>query len=256
VPAAGTGALNGARAGELVRAADVRGDPTTGAGPVRRQQRVLAAVLDRALAPSTLLHAGRVGRLLPALGTTVVGAGSGVDDLATIARTLGNDAVPVLAAPTEAPPDGRGKRVLAEADAAALFAAVRTEGPLPTQDADATTPSSAGRDVTTDVLNASGRDGLAAQVAGTLGELGYRTGQVTTAPQPALDTVIRFSPDRAAQARLLAAAVPSAATVPDPGSSGVLQLVLGRSFDGTVRAATAPAPGGDDTAAAPAADCR
>jgi LCP family protein required for cell wall assembly len=254
VPTAGTGALNGARAGDLVRAADVRGDPTTGVGPVRRQQRVLSAVLDRALAPVTLLHPGRVGRLLPALGTTVVSAGSGVDDLATVARTLGNDAVPVLAAPTEAPPDGRGNRALAEADAAALFAAVRTEAPLPTQDA-ATTSATTSRDVTADVLNASGRDGLAAQVAGTLGELGYRTGQVTTAPQPALDTVIRFSPDRAAQARLLAAAVPSATTVPDPGTSGVLQLVLGRSFDGSVRAATAPAPGGDDATAAPAADC-
>jgi hypothetical protein len=34
----------------------------------------------------------------------------------------------------------------------------------------------------------------------------------------------------------------------------VLQLVLGRSFDGTVRAATAPEPVAD-TATAPAATC-
>ena len=91
-------------------------------------------------------------------------------------------------------------------------------------------------------------------VAGTLGDLGFRTAEVKNAGQPALDTVVRFSPDRAEQARLLAGAVPSANPVPDPGSTGVLQLVLGRSFDGTVRAATAPEPVAD-TATAPAATC-
>jgi len=53
---------------------------------------------------------------------------------------------------------------------------------------------------------------------------------------------------------ILQGAVPSANPVPDPGSTGVLQLVLGRSFDGTVRAATAPEPVAD-TATAPAATC-
>jgi hypothetical protein len=110
-------------------------------------------------------------------------------------------------------------------------------------------------DVTADVLNASGQDGMAAQVAGTLGDLGFRTAEVRNAGQPALDTVVRFSPDRAEQAQLLAAAVPSASAVPDPGTSGVLELVLGRSFDGTVRAPAAPDAAAAPDPAAPAVSC-
>ena len=248
VTTAGTGPLNGARAASLVRAADVRGEPAGGAALVQRQLRVLAAALARALSPSALLHPGRVNGLLPALRTAVVSTGTGVADLLALSSGLGD----VRAVPTEPQANSRGNQEMREADAKALFTAVRTDAPLPAADqaADQATPS----DVTADVLNASGRDGLAAEVAGTLGDLGFRTAEVKNAGQPALDTVVRFSPDRAEQARLLAGAVPSANPVPDPGSTGVLQLVLGRSFDGTVRAATAPEPVAD-TATAPAATC-
>ena len=257
VPTAGTSSVNGARAGDLVRAADVRDDAAPAAGLVQRQQRVLAAVLARALSPERLLHPGRVGRLLPALDTTVVSTGTGVDDLLALSRTLARtDGTTLLPAPIDPVANSRGNRVLRDADAAALFAAVRTEGPLPALDPGAGRTAAAPGDVTADVLNASGRDGLATEVAGTLGELGFRTAEVRNAAQPALDTVVRFSPDRAEQAQLLAAAVPSASAVPDPGTSGVLELVLGRSFDGTVRAAAAPedGPGGPATGA-PAASC-
>ena len=161
-------------------------------------------------------------------------------DLLALSSGLGD----VRAVPTEPQANSRGNQEMREADAKALFTAVRTDAPLPAADQAAAT-AAAPADVTADVLNASGRDGLAAEVAGTLGDLGFRTAEVKNAGQPALDTVVRFSPDRAEQARLLAGAVPSANPVPDPGSTGVLQLVLGRSFDGTVRAATAPEPVAD-----------
>jgi len=245
---AGTDAFNGARAATLVRAADVRGEPAGGAALVQRQQRVLSAALGRALSPTTLLRPDRVGRLLPALSTAVVSTGTGVADLLALASATGE----VRAAPTEPQATSRGNLELREADAQALFAAVRTDAPLPA--AADPVATSAPADVTADVLNASGRDGLAAEVAGTLGDLGFRTAEVRNAGQPALGTVVRYSPDRAEQAQLLAAAVPSANAVPDPGTAGVLQLVLGRSFDGTVRAATAPDPAAE-TPTAPAATC-
>jgi LCP family protein required for cell wall assembly len=244
---AGADAFNGARAATLVRAADVRDEPAGGAALVQRQQRVLAAALERALAPGFLLHPGRVGAVAPALGTTVVSTGTGVADLLALSHAAGE----VRAVPTEPQANSRGNVELQETGAQALFTAVRTDAPLPAQEA---TASAAPTDVTADVLNASGRDGLAAEVAGTLGDLGFRTAEVRNADQPALDTVVRFSPDRAEQAQLLAAAVPSANTVPDPGTTGVLQLVLGRSFDGTVRASTAPEPVAE-AATAPAATC-
>jgi len=248
VATAGTDTFNGARAATLARAADVRGEPAGGVALVQRQQRVLAAALERALSPRSLLHPGRVGGLLPALGTTVVSTGTGVADLLAVASAHGE----VRTVPTEPQANGRGNVELQEAEAKALFTAVRTDAPLPPQDEAAVDAAPA--DVTADVLNASGRDGLAAEVAGTLGELGFRTADVRNAGQPALDTVVRFSPDRADQAQLLAAAVPSASAVPDPGTSGVLELVLGRSFDGTVRAAAAPEAAAE-TATAPTATC-
>jgi LCP family protein required for cell wall assembly len=250
LPTAGTSSLGSARARDLVRATDVRDDPAPAAGLVQRQQRVLAAVLARALSLDRLLVPGRVGRLLPALSTAVVSTGTGVHDLLTVSRTLAHaDPATLVAVPTEPAANSRGNRVLRAADAAALFAAVRTEAPLPAADPTAGSTAVTPADVTADVLNASGQDGKAAQVAGTLSDLGFRTGEVRNAAQPALDTVVRFSPDRAEQAQLLATAVPSASAVPDPGTSGVLELVLGRSFDGSVRAAVAP----DAVAPAPAA---
>jgi hypothetical protein len=182
-----------------------------------------------------------------------VSTGTGVADLLALSHTLGGASL--RPAPTDPAPNSRGNRVLRDADATALFAAVRTEGPLPPVDPTAGAVATGPGDAPVDVLNASGRDGLAGQVATTLGELGFRAGAVTNADRPALATVVRFSPDRAEQARLLAAAVPSASAVPDPGTSGVLQLVLGRSFDDTVRAAAAPEIGADSTLDGPTATC-
>jgi hypothetical protein len=147
-----------------------------------------------------------------------------------------------------------------DTDAAALFAAVRADKPLPD---DATDPGagSAGPapgDVSVQVVNASTRSGLAGEVSETLSSLGFDVGEPSSADQPTTETVIRFSPDQAAAAEVLKATVPSATEVPDPGSSGVLKLVLGRSFDDVVRAPSEPialsAPTAEATAA-PAVTC-
>ena len=161
VATAGTDAFNGARAATLVRAADVRGEPAGGAALVQRQQRVLAAALERALSPTALLHPGRVGRLLPALGTAVVSTGTGVADLLALSSAPGE----VRAVPTEPQENSRGNVEMRKTEAQALFTAVRTDAPLPARDEAAAT-ASAPADVTADVLNASGRDGLAAEVGG------------------------------------------------------------------------------------------
>jgi len=138
--------------------------------------------------------------------------------------------------------NNRGNLVLRDTAAADLFAAVRTDAPLP---AEATDPGAgdtgpAPSEVTVEVVNASDRSGLAGEVGETLRSLGFEVGEVSSAEQPTSETVIRFSPDQAAAAELLATTVPSAESVPDPGATGVLHLVLGRSFDDVVRAPSAP----------------
>jgi LCP family protein required for cell wall assembly len=240
VPGAGAVTLDGARAGDFVRAADVDGDPPADRGRIQRQQQVLAGVLDPTLSTTGLLDLSRVAALRPALGAALTTDGAAIDDVLALAlslRALDADGVSFVPVPTTT--GSRGAAVLRDADAAALFSALRTHAPLPAGGEAATGPNPG--DMMVQVLNASGRTGVAAKTGDTLRSLGFGVGTVSNADQPTPQTVIRYSPDQAAAADLLAGSVPAASLVPDPGSTGILQLVLGRSFDGDVRPPSQPA---------------
>jgi hypothetical protein len=258
VPDAGTNRIDGVRAVDFVRAGDVQGDPSPEYGRVERQQQVLAAVLGQTVSDTALLNVGRVSAVRAALSQALVTDGADVVEVLALARTLshlGTQGVTFATVPT-GDLNNRGNTVLRDADAAAVFTAVRTDAPLPPQ---ATDPGSAQTgpspsDVTVAVFNASNRSGLANQVGETLRSLGFAVSQVSSADEPSPQTVIRFSPDQAAAAELLGATVPSATSVPDPGATGVLQLVLGKSFDDVVRAPSEPIALQATTAAAAPAD--
>jgi LCP family protein required for cell wall assembly len=243
VPDAGPNQLAGVRAADFVQAGEVEGDPSAEYGRIERQQQVLAAVLDEAVSGTALLDVGRLAALRPALTDAVVTDGAELDQVLALAMTLrrlDSEGVQFAIVPT-GERNSRGNAVLRDTDAAALFAAVRADEPLP---AAATAPGGdaglAPSDVTVEVFNASDRSGLAGEVGETLQSLGFDVGEIGNAEQPTPQTVIRFSPDQAAAAEVLAATVPSATSVPDPGATGVLQLVLGRSFDDVVRAPSEP----------------
>jgi LCP family protein required for cell wall assembly len=243
VPDAGTNRIEGVRVADFVRAGDVAGDPSPEYGRVERQQQVLAAVLQQSVSDTALLDVGRLAALRTALGKAVVTDGVGIDELLALSLTLHRldaNGVTFAQVPTSES-NNRGHAVLRDAEAGDLFAAVRADAPLPAQAGDpagASGPSPS--DVTVEVFNGSDRSGLAGQVGETLRSLGFGVGGVASADEPSAQTVIRFSPDQAAAAALLAATVPSATSVPDPGATGVLQLVLGRSFDDVVRAPSEP----------------
>jgi LCP family protein required for cell wall assembly len=244
VPDAGQNRLAGVRVADFVRAGDVEGEPSPEYGRIERQQQVLAAVLDSAVSGTALLDVARIMALRPTLADAVLTDGAGIDQVLALSMTLRRldaDGVRYASVPT-GERNGRGNTVLRDTDAAALFAAVRSDQPLP---ADATGPGdgTAGptpSEVTVEVFNASARSGLAGEVGETLRSLGFDVGEIASAEVPTAQTVIRFSPDQAAAAAVLRATVPSATEVPDPGSTGVLQLVLGRSFDDVVRAPSEP----------------
>lgn len=254
VPQAGNTTLDGLSARDFVAARTVEGDPPSGVP--ERQQRLLAALLEKALSREVLLDPGRTGSLRPALGAALSADEADLDQILAAARSVRNvaaDGVGFAPVPVSTETSGLGNTVLRGPDAAALFEALREDTPLPDHAVLAAGAGPAPADVTVEILNAADRQGLAAEIGGTLGTLGFRIGAVGNAPGPAPDTVIRFSPDRAAAADLLARTVPSAAAAPDPGASGLLQLVLGRSFDGVVRAPTAAARPGSP--ATPPASC-
>ncbi len=249
----GTSTLDGAKAADFVRAADVDGDPPADLGRIERQQQVLAGVLDSTLTSTRLLDVPRIAALRPALGAALTSDGAGLSEILALSLSLrGMNDVTFTSVPTTS--GTRDNAVLRDADAAALFSALRKDAPLPAAatDTSATDTGPAPADLTVQLLNASGQTGLAAGVGDTLKQLGFGIGTVSNADQPTPQTVIRYSPDQAAAAGLLAGTVPSATTVPDPGASGVLQLVLGRSFDKVVRAPTqAVAPAATTTTTAP-----
>ncbi|GAA3072491.1 hypothetical protein GCM10010464_40730 [Pseudonocardia yunnanensis] len=245
VPNTGATTLSGVRAADFARAADVQGDPPSDYGRIERQQQLLASVLEKAVSGTGLLDISQLSALRPALGNAVVTDGAGIDEVLALALSLQKldaEGVTFAATPTATDPNNPDRPVLRDTDAAKLFTAVREDSPLPEQEGDPHgAPSGpAPSDLKVDVLNASDKAGLAGKVGETLGSLGFGVGEVGNADQPTPQTVIRFSPDQAAAAALLASTVPSATSVPDPGTSGVLQLVLGRSFDDVVRAPAEP----------------
>ena len=132
-----------------------------------------------------LLDLPRVAALRPALGHALTTDAAGLDQVLAVARSLrdlGAIGVTFSAVPTDPDPTDQGTE-LRDADANALFDAVRTDAPLP-----ATAPGAVRRptpsDVTVEVLNASDRDGLAAEVADTLRDLGFRTARSRTPASP------------------------------------------------------------------------
>ena len=245
-PAAGKQQLDGRHTADFVRAGAVAGDPSPDYGRVERQQQVLSAVFDAALSTSGLLDLAQVGAVRAAIGNGIVTDGATIDTVEAVARSLHKldaDGVTFLAAPTAPELNGRGNAVLRDADATALFTAMRrhTALPQPSAGAVATTAAAAGpASMTVEVLNASDQPGRAGKVGDTLKALGYGVGNVSNAPQATSQTVIRFSPDQATAAALLATSLPAATSVPDPGSTGVLQLVLGRSFDDVIKPPAQP----------------
>ena len=236
VATAGTDAFNGARAATLVRAADVRGEPAGGAALVQRQQRVLAAALERALSPTALLHPGRVGRPAARAGHRGRVDGHGGRGPARAVERSRRGARGADRAAGEQPGQRRDARdrgagaVHRRADRRPA-AGPRTRPrpprpPRPTSPRTSSTRRAAtgspprSRAPSATWASAPPRCGTRASPRSTPSSASPRTGRSRRS----------CSPPRCRRRT----------AVPDPGTTGVLQLVLGRSFDGTVRASTAP----------------
>ncbi|MGQ0573974.1 MAG: LCP family protein [Pseudonocardia sp.] len=223
--------------------------PTTDYARIERDHRQLRAVLSRTLSFSTLLAPPRLLDLGDALPGAALGEGVGRDRVLGISPALdtrAGDRVTFAAAPVADAPNGRGHSELREAESNALFKAVREDIALPAQPdprtVDIAAPSPVG--ITVDVLNASGRDGLAKGVAERLGGFGFEVGEVGNARDAAEATVVTFSPDREAAAELLVTSLPGATPTPDPSATGVLEVVLGSGFDDLVVAPDGPVAAG------------
>jgi LCP family protein required for cell wall assembly len=105
--------------------------------------------------------------------------------------------------------------------------------------------------VSVDVLNGTGVTGLAGTVADALRGQGFVVGSVGNEPGAVTQTLVRYGPGAAEQARTVAAAVPGSVLQADDSLGNGVQLVIGPGYSNVVPVQLATAAPASASAAAP-----
>lgn len=270
IASAGVQKIDGTQALNMVRARKVEGDPTGDIGRIRRQQVVLSTLLRQVNNAGILLNPARLDSLLQAFTRNTSTDNVTLDDLLQLAQSLGNlspSHVTFYTLPTVA--DGEG--LDATPIAAEVFNALVNDQPLPGEATETTTTkktsaattaqtaststaatassTSAGPQTVTiapdsvqlQVVNVTGRSGVATKTMTSLNELGFAiTQDDLLLPENEVQTAVtvEYDPSNEAAALTVAAAVPGAVLVPTAGLGSVVKLMLGSDFDDTVQAVT------------------
>ena len=100
--------------------------------------------------------------------------------------------------------------------------------------------------ITVDVLNGTGKTGLAGTVADLLRGQGFTVGSVGNEPGTVNQTVVRYGPNVLTQAQTVSAAVPGSALQPSDSIGDTVQLVIGPGYS-TVVPVQVNAPPADGT---------
>ncbi len=261
LPRAGTMTISGDTALDFVRARMVVGDPTGDYGRINRQQRFLSSLLRELLSADTMFSASRLRAVTDAVAANTFGQNVDVTTLLRLAQTLQDldpGEVTFVTVPTTGEANEIGNEVLLRDDTRALFRAIIDGTPLPGEALPGEAPATArSGDVLLRVLNGSGELGQAAAATRALRAVGFGVVETGDADELVETTVIRYPASRAAEARTLAAAVPGAELELSDSESGILKLILGPEFDGTVTripASSGAAPLPDDLATVNGAD--
>ncbi|MFJ9615852.1 LCP family protein [Streptomyces noursei] len=255
---AGTSRLNGGQALQYVRSRHV--DASADLGRMQRQQRFLAALLDRITSSGVLMNPVRFKAVADAMLRSVrADDGFGAGDLADLAQAMRGfgpassefASVPLRGEAENVP--GLGSTVRWDpVQAPKLFRALREDRPFAARPERAAPPATLvdvpPERVQVRVKNGTGRHGLAARVTRELHDTGFATtgtpGDSTPGAVP--HTVITYDPHWNRSARSLAAALPGARLRPAAGLGPMLRVTVGADFRAVrpVRAEEpTPAPG-------------
>ncbi|WP_308294715.1 LCP family protein [Streptomyces sp. JJ66] len=259
---AGTSVLDGGEALAYVRARSV--DGSADLGRMRRQQRFVASVVDRATRSGVLLnpakfrdvtsaalssvradHAFGPEQLL-ALGQALRGLGPAATEFTTVPIKTSDHQVPGIGATVR----------WDDAAAGTLFGALRADRPLTDREPDAPPKRRAlpvpvpPRNIRVQVDNGTPTAGLGHTADQELRATGFATTGVpgNAAERDVERTTIAYDPRWDRSARVLAAALPGAELVPAATQGPVMRVTLGTDFTGVtpVRPA-APTDSGDHT---------
>lgn len=238
---AGENHLNGTQATQFVRARKGIGNGSD-IGRIDRQQAFLSAVVREATSSGLLLRPDRLVGFLDAATRNLttsddIASVRALGDLALQVRNLPPDQIRFLTVPNRvAPSDANRVEWTDEADA--VWQAAREDLPLPgTEPVEPTSPTTteppvlsvSPDDVTVEVVNASGTEGLARQVSQALGVQGFVAGRLSNGEVgSAQGVVVRHAAADEASARTVAAAFPGATLEVDPElAGGTVRVELG-----------------------------
>ncbi|MFC8278357.1 LCP family protein [Streptomyces sp. NPDC057271] len=245
--AAGSHHLNGGQALQYVRARHV--DGAADIGRMQRQQRFLAALIDRVTSGGVLLNPVRFREVATTVLSSVrADQGFGTDQLLGLAKAMrgfdpaSSEFVSVPLGDVSFPVKGIGSTVKWDAPKAQrLFQALRDDRPLaPPRTAETkakggprgTIVDVAPKTIRVQVYNGTRTDGLGRRVDDALRATGFDT---TRAPRTGEGpevrrTLVEYDPRWDRSAKSLAAALPGAELRPVKGRGGTLRVVAGLDY--------------------------
>lgn len=255
----GNQVISGDTALNYVRARHVIGDPTSDYGRIQRQQRFLSSLLRKVLSQQVLLDPGKLNGFVNAFARSTYGQNMGVDQLLSLAQSLQDlhsGKVTFVTVPTVGYANARGNEVLRTDETHALFQAIIDNTPLPGErsspkavslrspDSNGPQPQAQPQpavreikpsDIKIQVLNAGNTaEGVAANTSNALARQGFQVVQTENADEKLDHTVIRYSDESEAKARVLAASVPDAKLERAPSVAGAVILLIAPDFDGKI----------------------
>ncbi|MFI6042922.1 LCP family protein [Nocardia sp. NPDC051321] len=258
--------VNGATALNYVRARHVYGEERSDYDRINRQQRFMASLLRGALSSKVLFDPGKLNSFINEFTKHTWVDKVQPSDLLTLGRSLQKlDAgtVTFLTIPT-AGTTSYGNEIPREQDIKAIFKAIRDDQPLPGEkkitpapgsipSAPPTPPKLTAVDPSTVSLlvsNGSGTSGLAQRAATKLGNQGFgifNIGNYSGGSE--VTSKVRYGAGQEAAAATVASSIPGALLESASDLGGIVEVVIGGDFNGTVRA---PTPVGDQISNAPA----
>ncbi|MEU5594722.1 LCP family protein [Streptomyces sp. NPDC020298] len=240
---AGTHTLAGGQALQYVRARHV--DGASDLGRMRRQQRFLASLVERATSSGVLLNPMRFRDVTRAvLGSVRADEGFGTDELLELGRAMRNfspsssEFTTVPIGQLSYPVKGIGSTLKWDGPRAEqLFQALRDDKPLapvrrPQQGETVAPVEVAPQQIRVQVLNGTGTVGLGRRVDTALAATGFAT---THLPLDAPDhhvtrTLILYDPRWDRSAKSLATALPGSELRPANGQGPMLKVIAGTDF--------------------------
>ncbi|MGW5256967.1 LCP family protein [Streptomyces sp. NPDC004012] len=252
----GTHVLSGGQALQYVRSRHV--DGASDLGRMQRQQKFLAALIDRATSSGLLLNPLRLREVArAALGSVRADPGFGTGQLLDLGRVMRNfsprssefTTVPIGQMTYEV--KGLGSTVKwADAKARALFTSLRDDRPLaPSRPPRKKGPAAVEvevdpRQIQVQVENGTATEGLGKRVDDGLAATGFRTTHrpASAAGKAAQRTAVVYDPRWDRSAKALAAALPGSELRPTPGQGPTLKVIAGADFKEVQPVRTPPPP--------------